>query len=74
MNFLHNIGKQTNTETNIENNDKQPYYTPFQMEQIRDFKLPISYLDNSTIFTVSDIVSNDLELTKNNSSDEKPCI
>ena len=74
MNFLHNIGKQTNAETNIENNGKQPYYTPFQIEQIRDFKLPISYLDNSTIFTVSDIVSNDLELTKNNSSDEKPCI
>jgi len=45
MNFLHNIGKQTNTETNIENNDKQPYYTPFQIEQIRDFKLPISYLE-----------------------------
>ena len=42
--------------------------TSFQMNEVQKFKLPISYLDDSNLFPVSDVVCNDLELVKNNSS------
>ena len=48
--------------------------TPFQMNEIQQFKLPISYLDDSNLFPVSDVVCNDLELVKNNSSPDGKCI
>ena len=43
-------------------NQNVPLHTPFQREQIQSFKLPISYLDKSTLHSLSDIVSSDLEL------------
>ena len=51
---------------------KQP--TSFQVNEIQQFKLPISYLDNSKLFPVSDVVCNDLELVQNNSSPSGKCI
>src|SRR6056300_1033509 len=45
-------------------NQNVQIYTPFQIEQIQSFKLPISYLDKSTLHYLTDVVSTDLELVK----------
>lgn len=42
--------------------EKVVTHTHFQMKQIQLFKLPIDYLDSSTTFELSPVVSTDLEL------------
>ena len=61
---LFNITKRPNIPASTVDisNQNVPLYTPFQIEQIQSFKLPISYLDKSTLHSLSDIVSSDLEL------------
>ena len=71
MNFMY-TSKSNNVDasmsTNSDTNIPVKKSTPFQMNEIQQFKLPISYLDDNNLFSVSDVVCNDLELVKNNSS------
>jgi len=71
MNLFHSFNLNVSTSIDISDNhielpDTKFHYTPFHKEVIQSFKLPISYLDGSTLFSISDIVSDDLELTSTN--------
>lgn len=68
------INMSVETETNhsdICNNDiLQPVlHSPFQIKQIQSFRLPIDYLDETCVFSLSETICDDLELVpteKNN--------
>lgn len=72
--LLHTIQPQTQPINSNENtqiidlsgttvvSDKVIIHTPFQIKQIQLFKLPIDYLDSSSTFELSPVVSTDLEL------------
>lgn len=69
--FNLNPSKSIDLSNNLNNmTDSGFHYTPFHKELIHSFKLPISYLDSSQIFSISDIVSDDLELTQINNRTE----
>jgi len=52
-----------------------PYINkPVHMEQIHMFKMPIDYLDPSNRFTLSTVVSSDLELINQAVDNKQPCI
>ena len=60
----------TNMPSDITGIDKTEYhYTPSHKDIIRQFKLPISYLDKSKIFPITNVISDDLELITNNDND-----
>ena len=72
LNLSKNIDVSNNPNT-LSNTEF--HYTPFHKELIYSFKLPISYLDSSQIFSISDIVSDDLELTHvNNQTEGENCL
>lgn len=64
QNFLINKFNNINSNENT-NSDTDEYKVEKSLINIdTNFKLPISYLESSELFTLSDIVSNDLELVK----------
>ena len=74
MVFFQLFNKNVSTNIDLSLNDTEIvkpnyHYTPSHKKIIHDFKLPITYLDKSKIFPISDVVSNDLELIQNNDDD-----
>ncbi len=52
----------SNNQNVDDNENTNATYTPFQIAQIQQFKLPIAYLEPSDVFKLSPVVSSDLEL------------
>ena len=66
---IFNIKTSSNPDISLnstEADNSEYHYTPSHQNLIGDFKLPISYLDESVIFQISDVIANDLELIQNN--------
>jgi len=75
MNFLYQFNlnsqkKSPPSSPDTEEKSDSPHYTPFQIEQIQSFKLPISYLPESVVYSIPEVVSTDLELIPNNTTSQ----
>jgi hypothetical protein len=75
MNFLYqfNLNSQKKSPPSSPDTEEKidsPHYTPFQIEQIQSFKLPISYLPESVVYSIPEVLSTDLELIPNNTTSQ----
>ena len=67
-------GKENMANSDLSSSPIPPNPTMFQCNQIQQFKLPIEYLDPSNTFSLSEVVSSDLELVSQSPMDERQCM